>query len=284
MKLRILPGDVIEQSQTLDDDSIDVVITDPPYNIGMDEWDKWKSNTEYGHWCSCWGKEMLRVLKPGGTIFSFGAARTYHWLACALEQSGFTTIDMIEWVYWGTMPRKQRLKSCHEPIYVGSKGKFDGFNIDDIRISLDKKLKNITCPNIPEGKHPGRSGYDGSKKVKKYNKSLDSKPYQMSEDGRHPFNIITPTMVDVVYPINVLDVKKPRGAESLSGHPTQKPVSLMSWLIRSVTSPGDTVLDCFGGTGTTGEAALLLDRNVVLIERDPVYLDIIKQRLTFFGI
>lgn len=281
--LKILPGDVVEQLQTIEENSVDAIITDPPYNIGMDKWDKWKSNLDYMEWCKRWGKECYRVLAPTGAIFSFGAAKTYHWLACALEQSGFQPIDMIEWIYWGTMPRSKSLKSCHEPIFVGSKGKFRGFNIDDVRIPFDKKLKNIVCPNIPEGKHPGRGGYDGSKKVKKYNRSLDSTPYQMNENGRHPYNIVTPTIVDCTYPLNVLDVKKPRGVESFSGHPTQKPVSLISWLIRSATTTGDVVLDCFGGTGTTGEAALLLDRSIILIERDKEYLDIIRNRLTFFG-
>jgi hypothetical protein len=61
-------------------------------------------------------------------------------------------------------------------------------------------------------------------------------------------------------------------------HPTVKPVALMRWLIRLVTKPGDVVLDPFGGSGTTGVAALLEGRRVVLVERDPAFAAIIRAR------
>lgn len=279
----ILQGDVVEQLKELDSDSVDLIATDPPYNLGMDEWDKWESNQAFGDWCQEWGEEAYRVLKPGGTIFSFSAARTYHWMAVALEKSEFVTRDMIEWVYWGTMPRGTNLKSCHEPIYVGSKGKHRGFNIDENRIPFDKKTKkefdHLLVPNMPEGKHPGRKAYSGDTKSKKYKTAIDDKPYQMNDAGRHPFNVVTTTIAEVSYPINIKDIKKPRGKESIKGHQTQKPLSLMTWLIELATQPGDTVLDCFGGTGTTGEAALRCGRNVTLIERESEYVDIIEDRL-----
>lgn len=62
-------------------------------------------------------------------------------------------------------------------------------------------------------------------------------------------------------------------------HPTVKPVALMRWLVRLVTPPGETVLDNFGGSGTTGRAALMEGRDVIIIEREPAYLPIIRRRL-----
>ena len=59
-----------------------------------------------------------------------------------------------------------------------------------------------------------------------------------------------------------------------------KPVKLMQWLVRMVTPPGGTVLDCFAGSGTTGAAAILEGFNVVLIEREAEYLTDIRRRLT----
>lgn len=63
-------------------------------------------------------------------------------------------------------------------------------------------------------------------------------------------------------------------------HPTVKPVALMRWLIRLVTEPGDIVLDPFGGSGTTGVAALLEGRRVILVERDPAFAAICRARLS----
>lgn len=63
-------------------------------------------------------------------------------------------------------------------------------------------------------------------------------------------------------------------------HPTVKPVALMRWLIRLITEPGDIVLDPFGGSGTTGVAALLEGRRVILVERDPAFAAICRARLT----
>jgi DNA modification methylase len=108
---------------------------------------------------------------------------------------------------------------------------------------------------------------------------MDDKPYEMNENGRHPYNVVTDSIAELTYPTNVMDVKKPRGGESIKEHQTQKPLALMRWLIGLTTLPGQTVLDCFGGTGTTGEAALLDGRKIVLIEREAKYIEIIEERL-----
>lgn len=283
MSYAVMVGDVIEQLKTLDDDCIDLIATDPPYNLGMDTWDKWESNAAFSTWCAQWAAEAYRVLKPSGTIFSFGSSKTYHWMAVALEQSGFITRDMIEWVYWSSMPRGDNLKSCHEPIYVGSKKKHGPFNVDTCRIPFSNNVKGTTdtlvVPRMPSGKHPGRGAYGGDTKSKKYKTALDNKPYTMDDRGRHPFNIITLSSAEATFPTNVLDIKKPRGSESIVEHQTQKPVAIMKWLIELASQPGDLVLDCFGGSGTTGEAAIIGGRSCVLIESNQDYAKLIKVRL-----
>jgi len=65
-----------------------------------------------------------------------------------------------------------------------------------------------------------------------------------------------------------------------SKHPTVKPLDLMQWLVRLVTPPGGTCLDCFAGTGTTGEAAFREGFNAVLIEREPEYQNDIRRRMS----
>jgi DNA modification methylase len=272
MKPIVINDDLFNYLPTLASGSIDVVIVDPPYNLGMDNWDSWPSNTEYGAWCQSWGKQCFRVLKDNGAILSFSSAKTYHWLAVGLESAGFKTKDMIEWVYWSTMPRGNNLKSCHEPIFFGCKKDFK-LNIDDLRISEEFKQsaeEQIILPGMPTGHHPGRGAYGGNTDAKKYKKALDNKSYKMNEKGRHPYNILTN---------NIADFKKPRGVESIRGHPTQKPINLIEWLVELTTKEGDTILDCFAGSGTTGVAAQNLNRNIILVERESKYIDLINKRL-----
>ncbi len=76
------------------------------------------------------------------------------------------------------------------------------------------------------------------------------------------------------------DFQADSGQRGIVSHPTVKPLELMRWLVRLVTPPGGVVLDCFAGSGTTGEAALMEGMRCILIERDPDYLPLIVQRLT----
>lgn len=141
----ILNGDVIEQLKLLDDNSVDTIITDPPYNIKMADWDAFPTDWEFSQWIEQWGAELFRVLRPGGTIAVFSAARTYHYVAIALDKVGFKCRDMIEWVYWSGMPKGKNLKQCHEPIYLGWKPEKNlenfTFNIDACRIPVKEKQK-----------------------------------------------------------------------------------------------------------------------------------------------
>ena len=148
----ILHGDVIDKLKELEDESVDSIITDPPYNIKMDDWDAFPSNWEFSDWVTEWGKEAFRVLRPGGTIAVFAAARTYHFTAIGLERAGFQCRDMIEWVYWTGMPKGKNLKQCHEPIFLGWKPEKNlqnfTFNIDACRIPVKEKTKKGVGPVI----------------------------------------------------------------------------------------------------------------------------------------
>ena len=102
MKYQILHGDNRETLKTLPDNSIDAIVTDPPY--GIDFLGKaWDANTGAVETY----QECLRVLKPGGHILAFSAARTYHHLAVTLEQAGFEIRDQIMWIYSSGFPKSQ---------------------------------------------------------------------------------------------------------------------------------------------------------------------------------
>ena len=102
MNYQILQGDNRETLKTLADNSIDAIVTDPPY--GIDFLGKsWDANTGALETY----QECLRVLKPGGHILAFSAARTYHHLAVTLEQAGFEIRDQIMWIYSSGFPKSQ---------------------------------------------------------------------------------------------------------------------------------------------------------------------------------
>ena len=102
MKYQILQGDNRDTLKTLADNSIDAIVTDPPY--GIDFLGKsWDANTGALETY----QECLRVLKPGGHILAFSAARTYHHLAVTLEQAGFEIRDQIMWIYSSGFPKSQ---------------------------------------------------------------------------------------------------------------------------------------------------------------------------------
>jgi len=128
----ILQGDCIEKMKVMADNSIDAIITDPPYGLEFmgKKWDEFKQiNTGGGVkgkmtgtgikrntvnyqaglpmqiFFTEWAKECLRILKPGGFLLSFGGTRTYHRLACGIEDAGFEIRDCIMWLYGSGFPK-----------------------------------------------------------------------------------------------------------------------------------------------------------------------------------
>ena len=99
---KIIQGDSLEKLKDLEDNSIDSIVTDPPYELGFmgKSWDSTGIANNVDMW-----KECLRVLKPGGHLLAFSGTRTYHRMASAIEDAGFEVRDMIEWVYGSGFPK-----------------------------------------------------------------------------------------------------------------------------------------------------------------------------------
>ena len=96
----VMHGDCIELMRTLPDNSIDSIVTDPPYGLGFmgKAWDDLPPGLP-------WAQECLRVLKPGGHLLAFGGSRTWHRLAVAVEDAGFEIRDSIAWLYGSGFPK-----------------------------------------------------------------------------------------------------------------------------------------------------------------------------------
>jgi DNA modification methylase len=106
MDSKIIHGDSLIELKSFADNSIDAIITDPPYEIGFmtNKWDSSGIAFNVDFW-----KECYRVLKPGAYLISFCATRTYHRMTCAVEDAGFEIKDMINWVYSSGFPKSRNI-------------------------------------------------------------------------------------------------------------------------------------------------------------------------------
>ncbi len=107
--IELLLGDCRERLKELPDCSVDSIVTDPPYELGFmgKSWDA--SGVAYD--VELW-RECLRVLKHGGHLLSFGGSRTYHRMACAIEDAGFQIRDQIMWVYGSGFPKSLNISKA----------------------------------------------------------------------------------------------------------------------------------------------------------------------------
>ena len=104
---QIMEGDCLLKMREIPSESIDAILTDPPYGLGFmgKEWDVSVPGVE-------WARECLRVLKPGGHLIAFGGTRTIHRLTCAIEDAGFEIRDMISWLYFSGFPKNHDISKA----------------------------------------------------------------------------------------------------------------------------------------------------------------------------
>jgi DNA modification methylase len=102
VSVELLHGDCVELMGAMPECSVDSIVTDPPYELGFmgKAWD----GAGIAYSLDMW-REALRVLKPGGHLLAFGGTRTYHRMACAIEDAGFEIRDSIHWVYGSGFPK-----------------------------------------------------------------------------------------------------------------------------------------------------------------------------------
>jgi len=109
LESKVYFGDCLEIMKKLEADSIDSIVTDPPYELGFmgKAWD----STGIAYSIELW-KEALRVLKPGGHLLAFGGTRTYHRMVCAIEKAGFEIRDQLQWIYGSGFPKSMNVSKA----------------------------------------------------------------------------------------------------------------------------------------------------------------------------
>jgi site-specific DNA-methyltransferase (adenine-specific) len=289
-------GDSAEVLKTLKDESIDLLACDPPYSIGFmgKSWDKVLPPTDI------W-KECYRVLKPGSFIAVMSSPRSdvLYRMIKDLEDAGFDmSFSPIMWTYHSGFPKASDTSKMIDKRFgaerevVGSLGdihprynsprkggdKFgDGFGESDEAPALTKSTTNL-----------GQK-YEGSKLGFQPKPAVEHIIIGMKPHGSKSYidNVLNfealPDNIKMTYPF--IQVPKPAKKEKMLGtdktiHPTIKPVKLMSYIITLFTREGDWVIDPFLGSGTSGIASKLLNRNFIGVEREKEYFDICEERLS----
>ena len=279
MTYTLLTGDNAVLLDGLDENSVDAVITDPPYGmeIAGAGWDKDVPPAE------TWEK-VLRVLKPGGWCLSFSSPEYYHRMATKMEDGGFEIRDQIIWMITTKMAKANKLKPAYEPIAVAQKpisektykANFDRWGTGYINTETTRVPWEEGAPtSYPAGGHKRRAF--GSEVDKVSDTGKPAEQVAANPNGRYPSNIIghVEDYQKFFYAPRV--TRKERG--EYNDHPTPKPIMLMRYLTRVYAPEKGVVLDPYNGSGSTGIGALQEGREYIGMELDPHYTEITSKRI-----
>ena len=244
--IKLLKGDCLEVMKSIPDGSVDMVLTDPPYQLtnwtNPMQWDKVLDLT------SVW-EELRRITKPNSAVCLFGNEP-----------------------YSTTQRNSNPQMFKYDLIWV--KNKVTGFM--NAKVKPLKSYEVISVFSIGKTS-PGREGnmpYYPQGLVKK-NKQVTNSKKSRSVLSDRPSLKDSYTQEFTNYPKDVIMFDCESGL-----HPTQKPVALMEYLIKTFTNEGDTVLDFTMGSGTTGVACKNLSRDFIGIELDEEYFKTAEERIT----
>jgi site-specific DNA-methyltransferase (adenine-specific) len=253
MSGKLVVGDCVKALETLPDRCADLVFADPPFNIGYSYdicKDRW-SREEYLFWIDQWLPQLVRILKPNGSLWLMMGDDYVCDYKMRLDSLGLKLVNWIIWHYTlGRLTRRRFSRShCHILYYVVDEKNYT-FNFDDVCVPsvVIKYVRETSCrlraPNDVWYLHPNES------------------------------NELFQPEHDVWFYSRVIGISKER-----VDHPTQKPEVLMERIIKVATNPGDLVVDPFAGSGTTLAVASRLGRNYWGCELSPKYAQVILERL-----
>lgn len=232
----VFSADCLEVLKTIPDNSIQLIVCDPPYNILMADWDEYD---DYLEWARQWLAEAYRVLSETGNFVIFGGLQ-YQGEAGGgdllsiiheVRQSKlFNLVNLIIWNYPNGMGAQRFFANRHEELIWFTKSKKYYFDLDAVREPYDEKTK---------------AAYKKDKRLRP--ESVDK--------GRNPTN---------VWQIGRLN----GNSKERVGHPTQKPIAIIDRIVKGLSYEGSVVLDFFAGSAVTSRVAVELNRHSISTDRD----------------
>jgi len=340
----LVRDDCTEAMKRLPDASVHSVVCDPPYHLtsiverfGKEDAAPAKSNGPSGVYARAskgfmgkvWDggdvafrvetwREVFRVLKPGGHLLAFGGTRTYHRMACAIEDAGFEIRDSIHYTYGSGFPKSHAvsknvpeehsgvwkgwgtaLKPSHEVIVLARRP-LEG-TVAKNCLKHGTGALNIEASRVgpsEDGRWPANTLIQHSPGCEE--ECVEGCPVpvmdeQSGGDGASRyFNVFTlepgeyapffyaPKAARKEREAGLSDMKS-EDKKVANDHPTVKSIALMEWCVSLVTPPEGVVLDPFMGSGSTGIAALRSGFSFIGMEADEHYMDIAEARIRHHG-
>lgn len=238
--------DAIRFLRNLPDNSVQLVLVDPPYNLDLEYWDRFPN---YLDWAKQWIDEIYRVMSDNGNCVIFGGFQfqdlkqgdLLEILHYARHNTKLRLINLIIWHYKNGMSAHRYFANRHEEAIWLSKTKKYYFDLDSVRIPYDKESKKAALKDkrlIPENIEKGKN------------------------------------------PTNVWEIGRLNGNSSERvGHPTQKPAEIIRRFVRALSYEGSLVLDFFAGSGTTGRVCVEENRHSIMVDADKSLLDYFNKHL-----
>ncbi|TRZ54891.1 site-specific DNA-methyltransferase [archaeon] len=237
---KCIVDDSLEVMKKIPSESIDLIITDPPFNIGKDYGGVYKDNKssdEYIEWCKTWLLECIRLLKKDGSLYLFNYPENNAFLLPFLQEK----MVFKRWMTW------------HYPTNIGHSK--SNFTRTQHSILFFAKTKNH-----------------------KFNKKEIAEPYKNPTDKRIQERLKNGSNGKTPYDVFQFNLVKNVSKDKTS-HPCQIPVHLLKIFIKASSNVGDWIMDPFAGSFSTCAAAKELNRNSIGIDINPKYVEIGKQRL-----